>query len=75
MQTRSVGCRDERQRLVGGRYGRHSGGRRFAPGEGVGIGCKQEGLWQRKLLMGGDRIEGKMKISRKPVEKGGAGGL
>ena len=49
---------------MGGECGQRPGGRRFAPGEEVGSGCKRKGIQRQKLLMGGGRIEGEYNIQK-----------
>ena len=53
MQARGAGCRVEQWRLVGGGWGQRPGGRRFAPEEEVGNGCKREVIWKLMATDGG----------------------
>ena len=45
--------RSQVQAVEAGGCGRRPGGRRFAPGEEVGSGCKRKDLRRQTLLMGG----------------------
>ena len=73
MQARGAGCKDERQRLVGGVCGRSSGGKRSVLGKEVGCRREREVLQQRPLLMGRGTREEKIKRFKKRQRQVGGG--